>query len=513
MTSTTIELTTLIFGVGALAIGSLLGYLARQSIAKHQRGTAEEHVSKLLSSAKEEARGIIISARDKSVKILEEAKQEESKLKDGLLSREKLIYQREESVEKKNEHLSEEENKLKARIDRLKEVKKEIEALKENELKELERISGISANDARGELMVKLENESKEEIHDRLRKLEEYGKEEIEKRAQDILISAIQRYASPQAQEVTTTTIALPSEDIKGRIIGKEGRNIRTLERLCGVELIIDDTPESLVISGFDAVRRHVARVALEKLMVDGRIQPARIEEYVTKAKEEISNKIKEAGEAAVYDAGIVGLDPKLVWLLGRLRFRTSYGQNVLMHSLEVCHLAGAMAAETGCDVQVAKKGGLFHDIGKAVDHEIEGSHVEIGVNLLKKFNVADEIIKAMQAHHEDYPYETPESRIVQAADAISASRPGARRDTVENYLKRLSELEGIAGSFQGVEKSYAIQAGREIRVFVTPTEVDDISAKKLARDIANRIQQDLKYPGDIKVTLIRETRVVEYAR
>ncbi len=305
----------------------------------------------------------------------------------------------------------------------------------------------------------------------------------------------------------------MPSDEIKGRIIGKEGRNIRTLEKLCGVELIIDDTPEAMIISGFDAVRRQIARIALEKLMVDGRIQPARIEEYVMKAKEEIAVKIKEAGEAAVYDAGIVGLDPKLVWLLGRLRFRTSYGQNVLMHSLEVCHLAGAMAAEVGANAQIAKKGGLLHDIGKAVDHEIEGSHVEIGINLLRKFGIREEIITAMKSHHEDYPYESPEAHIVQAADAVSAARPGARRDTVENYLKRLAELESIASSFQGVEKSYAIQAGRELRVFVTPTAVDDLSMQKLAREIANRIQQDLKYPGEIRVTAIRETRAVEYAR
>ena len=305
----------------------------------------------------------------------------------------------------------------------------------------------------------------------------------------------------------------MPNDDIKGRIIGKEGRNIRTLERLTGVELIVDDTPETIIISGFDIVRRHIAKLALEKLIIDGRIQPARIEDAVLKAKEEINEKIKEAGEAAVYDAGIVGLDPKLVWLLGRLRFRTSYGQNVLMHSLEVCHLAGALSAEVGADIVVAKKGGLLHDIGKAVDHEIEGSHVDIGMRLLDKYGVSQPVIDAMKSHHEEYPYETIESRIVQAADAISASRPGARKDTVENYLQRLAELEQVASSFAGVEKAYAIQAGREVRVFVTPDKIDDYSAKKLARDIANRIQEDLKYPGEIKVTLIRETRVIEYAR
>ena len=323
----------------------------------------------------------------------------------------------------------------------------------------------------------------------------------------------MQRYAASQASEGTTTTVSLPSDDIKGRIIGKEGRNIKALERLTGVELIIDDTPEAIVISGFDPVRRHVAKLSLEKLISDGRIQPARIEEAVLKAKEEVSDKIREAGEAAMYDAGIVGIDPKLVWLLGRLRYRTSFGQNVLMHSLEVCHIAGILAAELGADIVTAKKGGLFHDIGKAIDHEVEGSHVEIGRNLLKKFGVAEEVIKAMQSHHEEYPYETLESRVVQAADAISAARPGARKDTLEEYVRRLSELEDLTMKFEGVEKAYAIQAGREVRVFVTPESIDDFGAKKLARDIANRIQEELHYPGDIKVVVIRETRIVEYAR
>jgi ribonuclease Y len=509
----TIEIIPLIVGIISLCFGSLLGYYARQSIAKRQLGTAEEHISKITASAKTEAQNLVIAARDKSVKILEEAKKEEQQLKQDLDHREKRIFDKEGLIEKKNVGLEREEQELLAKSKKLKELKKDIEALHEKELIELERVSGLSQKDAKNELMVKVEQDLEVEMHERIKKLEDQGKEKLEQRAKDILISAMQRYASSQAQEVTTTTITLPSDEIKGRIIGKEGRNIRTLERLCGVEFIIDDTPESLLISGFDAVRRQIAKLALEKLMVDGRIHPARIEEYVLKAKEEISNKIKEAGEAAVYDAGILGLDPKLIWLLGRLRFRTSSGQNVLMHSLEVCHLAGALAAETGCDIQVAKKGGLLHDIGKAVDHEIEGSHVEIGRNLLKKFGVSESVIKAMQSHHEEYPYETPESFIVQTADALSASRPGARRDTVENYLKRLSELESIADSFSGVEKSYAIQAGREVRVFVTPTQVDDLTAKKVARDIANKIQQDLKYPGDIKVTVIRETRAIEYAR
>lgn len=509
----TIEFIPLVAGIVGVGLGVVLGYFARQSIAKHQQSTAEAQVSKILASAKAEARSIILTARDQSAKIIEGAKNEEQSLKNGLVERERRIFEKERILEKKDAQVEIEEQKINERKEKLGEIKKEIEELREKELAVLEQVSGLSVKDAKEQLVSRVEKEVQLELHDRLRKLEEYGKETLEKRSQEILVTAMQRYASSQAQEVTTTTIALPSEEIKGRIIGKEGRNIRTLERLCGVELIIDDTPESLVISGFDAVRRQIAKLALEKLIVDGRIQPARIEEYVARAKEEISAKIKEAGEAAVYDAGIVGLEQKLVWLLGRLRYRTSYGQNVLMHSLEVCHLAGALAGEVGCDVQIAKKAGLLHDIGKAVDHEIEGSHVEIGRNILKKFGVAEEVIKAMQSHHEEYPYETPESIIVQTADALSAARPGARRDSVENYIKRLSELEGIANSFAGVEKAYAIQAGREIRVFVTPTAIDDLAAKFVARDIANRIQQELKYPGDIKVTVIRETRAIEYAR
>jgi ribonuclease Y len=327
------------------------------------------------------------------------------------------------------------------------------------------------------------------------------------------MVLAMQRLGASQISEATSTIISLPSDDMKGRIIGKEGRNIKTLERLTGVDIIIDETPETLVISGFDPVRRQTAKLALEKLMSDGRIQPARIEEMVEKAEQEIGEKIKEAGEAAVYDTGVVGLDPKLIELLGRLRFRTSFGQNVLLHSIESSHLAGMLASELGGDVAVSKKAALLHDIGKAVDHEVPGSHVEIGKRILEKFGVNEKVIKAMQAHHEEYPYETLESRIVQAADAVSAARPGARKETLENYLKRLEELETIATAFSGVEKAYAIQAGREIRVFVTPEEVNDIQAYNLAKDISKEIEKELKYPGEIKVTVIRETRAIEYAR
>jgi len=367
--------------------------------------------------------------------------------------------------------------------------------------------------EAKDELLEQVEKEEEQLLLEKINKLQEQGRDELEKKARDILVLAMQRFGASQAAEVTTTSVALPADDLKGRIIGKEGRNIKTLEKLTGVEVIVDDTPGAIVISAFDPIRRQIAKVALEKLLADGRIQPARIEDAVEKAKEEITEKINEAGQAAVFDTGVAGLDPKLVRILGRLSFRTSYGQNVLLHSVEVAHLASAIASEIGADANLVKKAGLLHDIGKAITHEVQGSHVEIGKMILQKFNVAEDIIKTMQAHHEEYPYESPEAVIVQVADQISGSRPGARKDTLEAYLKRLEELENVANSFAGVEKSYAIQAGREIRIFVQPEKLGDLEARKLARQIADKIQADLQYPGEIKVTVIRETRTVEYAR
>jgi len=358
-----------------------------------------------------------------------------------------------------------------------------------------------------------LEREYNKDLLVRMEKLEAEGKEKYERKAKEILALAIQKYALPQSQELTTTTVALPSDEIKGRIIGKEGRNIKTLEKLTGTEVIVDETPEVVVISSFDPIRRQIAKMALEKLIQDGRIQPARIEEIVKRSEEEIVQQIKEAGERAVYETGVIGLDPKLVQLLGRLRFRSSYGQNVLIHSIEVSFLAASLAAELGADIKVAQKAGLLHDIGKAVDHQVQGSHVDVGIRILEKFGVEQEVIDAMKAHHEEYPAETIEAVIVKVADQISGARPGARRDTVENYLKRLEELEQIALSFRGVEKAYAIQAGREVRVFVSPQKVDDLQAKKMAKEIAEKIQEELRYPGEIKVTLIRENRIIEYAR
>ena len=409
--------------------------------------------------------------------------------------------------------VSQKGDELNSRVEQIKSVRDEIEKVKTEVQKNLERAAKLSESEAKEELLKEVQKKYDEDLKERLEKLERRNTESFEKRGREILTTVIQRLASPTTSEVTTTVVNLPNEDLKGRIIGREGRNIRTLERLTGVEVIVDDTPETIVISGFDPVRRQIAKTALENLIADGRIQPARIEEMVEKAKQEIDDTMKQAAEEAAYDVGILDLDPRLMKILGRLKFRTSYGQNVLAHSIEMAHIAGMLAAELGADVLIAKKGALLHDIGKALDHEVQGSHVEIGRRILQKFSVDERIIKAMQAHHGEYPYETLESIIVQTADAISGSRPGARRDTIENYLKRLEELEQIAKSFEGVEKSYAIQAGREIRIFVTPEKLGDAESKLLARSIADKIQQELRYPGEIKVTLIREMRVIEYAK
>ncbi len=507
------ELTPLLVAMGSLIVGSILGYYARRSIAKRQAKTVEAKVDKLIGEAKKEASDIIFKAKEKAIKALDELKREEQRRRDEYSRTVRRLEQREESLGKKQEELKKEEDDLKLKVEQVKKVKEEINELREKEIQNLEKISGFSQDKAKEELLKLVETQYQKDLFEQLKKLEGGRKEELEKKGREIMVSAMQRFDASQIIETTTTSVSLPSDEMKGRIIGKEGRNIKTLERLTGVDVIVDETPETIVISGFDPVRRQIAKLALEKLMADGRIQPARIEEMVEKAREDINAKIKEAGEIAVYDAGVVGLDPRLVQLLGRLRFRTSFGQNVLMHSLESAHLAGMLAAELGADVSVAKKAALLHDIGKAIDHEISGTHVEIGKRILEKFGVGEEVIKAMQAHHEEYPYETLESCIVQAAEAVSAARPGARKETLENYLKRLEELEKIATSFEGIEKAYAIQAGREIRVFVTPEKVDDMKAYKLAKDIAAEIEKELKYPGEIKVTVIRETRAIEYAR
>lgn len=507
------QLTLLFLGIVSLTIGVVLGYYARQSIARRDYRNIEAKIQKKIRQVREEAGSILTQAKGRASRALETAKKETDASREELFKTERILFKRENILSEKMADFERKEIEFRQKVEKLKEIKTTLESLKKEAEVNLEKVAGLSKGEAKKELLAKLEKENQQELLERIRKLELTGSEVFEKKAKELLALAIQKCAVSHSQEISTTTLALPSEEIKGRIIGKEGRNIRAFEKLTGVEIVVDETPEAVVISSFDPIRRQIAKVALEKLIRDGRIQPARIEEVVSWAGTEIASQIKEAGERAVYDVGVLGLDPKLIQLLGRLHFRTSYGQNVLLHSIEVAHIASALASEIGANAQVAKKAGLLHDIGKAVDHQIEGSHVDIGIKILEKFGVEKEIITAMKSHHGEHPYEGLEAILIQTADAISGSRPGARKDTVENYLKRLSELEAIANSFPGVKKSYAIQAGREIRVFVKPEDIDDLSAKKLAKEIAGRVQEELKYPGEIKVNVIRETRVIEYAK
>lgn len=507
------SLIPLIVAVVALSFGSVLGYLARQTIAKQQLGSIEEKIETLTKKAKRGAEEIVAGANAQATETLAKVKQEELKSRNQIIYLERKLGKQEENLEKRRLELENNRRQLEQKITQVKQIRQEVDALKQQELSVLEKLTQLPIEKAKELLFKKVEEEHQQELAAKYRKLESEGQEVINEKAKNLVALAMQRCAQAQANELTTTIVALPNNELKGRIIGKEGRNIRAIEQLTGVELMIDDTPDTIVISSFDPVRRHVAKIALEKLMSDGRINPARIESAVEEAKTIINQKIKEAGEAAVYDVSLVGLDPKLVNLIGRLRFRTSYGQNVLVHSLEVAHLAGALAAELGGNASTAKKAGLLHDIGKAIDSQVQGTHVEIGINILKRFNLDEAIIKAMQSHHGEYPEETLESMLVQVADAISGARPGARKDTLENYLKRLEDLENVANSFTGVEKSYAIQAGRELRVFVTPDKVDDLSAVKLSKEIAKKIEQELSYPGEIKINVIREIRAIEYAK
>lgn len=503
----------IVIGVLSLFVGISSGYYVRQIIARKQLNTAEGKASKIVEEAEKKAQEALLEAKSKAVNILEEAKRKELDREKQIIRAEERLEKKEMALDKKTEEIERGRALLEKKADEVREIKKEAERAREQELQRLEKIAGLSKEEAKNILLQLTEEENKDIIAKRIKDLEANGQEELNKKAKDIMTAAIQKYAGSHSADVTTSTVSIPSDEVKGRIIGREGRNIKALERLTGIEIIVDDTPEAIVISGFDPIRRETAKIAIEKLVGDGRIHPTKIEEAVVYAKQEINNKIKEAGEAAAYDVGVAGLDPKLVQILGRLRYRTSYGQNALLHSLEVAHLSGALASELGCDVAIAKKAGLLHDIGKAIDHEVEGTHVEIGIKILEKFNIGKEIIDAMKPHHEDYPFESPESMLIAAADAISASRPGARKDTLENYLKRLGELEDVVNSFEEVEKSYAIQAGREIRVFVRPDKTDDLGAIKLARAIADKIEAELKYPGEVKVNVIRETRATEIAR
>lgn len=496
-----------------LFIGIGLGYFIRQLIVRRRKNSIEARLRKLVDEAKREAQEITLEAKNKAVKTLEDVQREVRARTDEAHRAEERVRSREEFLDKKASQVDDRQRELEGKVERVRAVKEEIETMRQEAVSRLEKVANMTNEEARSEILRKIEKESSEDMMVRIRKLESGGLEDLERKAKNILASIIQRLATSTTSEVTTTIVTIPSDDIKGKIIGREGRNIRAFERAAGVEVVVDDTPGAVVISSFDPVRRHIAKLALELLIADGRIQPARIEELVEKAKVEIDKQIREAGKAAAYEIGAFDVDERLLHLVGRLKFRTSFGQNVLQHSIEMAHISGMLAEELGGDKAIAQKGALLHDIGKAVDHEVQGTHVEIGRKILQKFSVDQRIVQAMQSHHEEYPYETLESIIVQTADAISASRPGARRDSVENYLKRLQELEAIANSFDGVEKSYAIQAGREIRIFVTPEKISDLEARSIARNVALRVENELKYPGEIKVHVIRETRVVDYAR
>ena len=507
------QLTYLIMGVVGVGLGAFLGYFARQSIARKQIGTLEERIEKRSNQAKQEAQALITRAKQDASNILERARKEEEERKAEVLKTEKLLLKRESQLQQNLSEMETRRKEINERAEKIKELKENLNELIKEEINKLERIAGLNKEQAKESLLERVEKECQKDILQKMIKMEQEGQEKIEAKAKEMIAMAIQRYALPQAQDTTTTTVSLPSDKIKGRIIGKEGRNIKAFEKATGVEVLVDETPEVITISSFNPFRRYVAQKAMERLIEDGRIQPARIEEVVKKFEQEALEKAKQAGETAVYETGVLDLPSKLVELLGRLRFRTSFGQNVLLHSIEVSLLSGMLAEEIGANVKVARKAGLLHDIGKAVDHQVQGSHVDIGIKILEKFGIEKEVIDAMKSHHEEYPYANLESRIIQTADQISGARPGARKDTLENYLKRLEDLENVATRFEGVEKAYAIQAGRELRVFVKPEEVDDLTAHKLARDISKRIAEELNYPGEIKVIVIREKRVIEYAR
>lgn len=500
-------------GACALSLGVAIGYYLRLIIALGKKRSIEIDIKDMMVSAKAEAQKITDEAKSKSEEKLSELKEEEKKKTEDFKETEKRLIKKDELLDARQLEIDKEIENIKLKVEDIKKIQERVENAENEKIQALEKVAKITKEEAKEELLKDIEKKYEEDILIRMQKLENANSEKLDRRAKDILSTSIQRLASSTASEMMTTAVAIPNNDIKGKIIGKEGRNIRAFERASGVELVVDDTPGTILISSFDPVRRQVARVALENLILDGRIQPAKIEELVEKAKEEINKIIKEKGEQAVYECGIFNFDPRIVAIIGRLYFRTSYGQNVLQHSIEMAHIAGMLAEELGADVAIAKAGALVHDIGKALDHEVQGTHIEIGMRILQKFGADERIITAMKSHHEDYPYETIESVIVQTADAISGGRPGARRDSVENYLKRLQELEALVNAFEGVDKSYALQAGREIRIFVTPEKVTDAESKLMAREIATKIEQELKYPGEIKVTVIRESRIIEYAR
>lgn len=501
----------------AVTIGLLVGYIFRKTVGEKAIGSAEQKAKNMILDAENKAetikKEITIEAKEEAHRMRSDVEREVRDRRAEVQRVEKKIQQKEENLDRKIDNLERKEESIGRKEAVLQEKEQELNGFIQKQMEELERISGYTAEEAKSILLANIEKDVRHDASLMIKDIESKAKEEGDKKAKEIITGAIQRCAADHVAESTVSVVPLPNDEMKGRIIGREGRNIRAIETLTGIDLIIDDTPEAVILSGFDPVKREIARITLEKLIVDGRIHPARIEEMVDKAEKEVNNKIKEEGEQATFEVGIHNLHPELVKLLGRLKYRTSYGQNVLKHSVEVAHLAGLMAAELGLDIKLAKRAGLLHDIGKAIDHEVEGTHIDIGIDLLRKYKESEAVIDGMAAHHGDYEAKTLEAVLIGAADALSAARPGARRETLDTYIKRLQKLEEIANTTPGVEKSYAIQAGREIRIVAKPEDVSDDELVLLARDISKKIESELEYPGQIKVNVIRETRAIDYAK
>ena len=517
MNTTTWIIVLIVVAIVVALISAFIATQVRKNVVEKKIGSAEgkarEIIDEALKSAEAKKKEALLEAKEENLKAKNELDKEIKERRAEVQRYEKRVLNKEEAIERKSESLEKKENSLKNKEEKLAEAQTKVDELSEKRVQELERISGLTSEQAKEYLLKTVEEEVKIETAKLVKELESQAKEEADKKAKEIVVNAIQKCATDHVSETTISVVSLPNDEMKGRIIGREGRNIRTLESLTGVDLIIDDTPEAVVLSGFDPIRREIARIALEKLIVDGRIQPTRIEEMVNKARKEVETMIREEGEAATLEVGVHGIHPELVKLLGKMKFRTSYGQNALKHSIEVAHLSGLLAAEMGLDVRIAKRAGLLHDIGKAVDHEMEGTHIQLGVDLCRKYKESAVVINAVEAHHGDVEPETLIACIVQAADAISAARPGARRETLETYTNRLKQLEDITNSFEGVDKSFAIQAGREIRVMVIPEKVTDADMVLMARDISKQIEAELEYPGQIKVNVVRESRAIDYAK
>jgi ribonucrease Y len=497
-----------------LLVGALVGYFVRQYLVSADLKLAQNSAEKLMAEANAKKNELLLDAKDESLRIRQAAEAEHRERRSDLQRQERRLQQKDENLERRVESVERREKAITNREKELEALRSDIEGVKVQQFQELERISELTREVAKSEILRIVEEEVKVDVARRVRELENQAREESERRARGIITMAVQRCATDQVAETTVSVVPLPNDEMKGRIIGREGRNIRALESATGVDLIIDDTPDAVTLSGFDPVRREIARLALGKLVMDGRIHPARIEEVVQKTKLEVEAAIKEAGEEAALEANVHGLHPEIIKLIGRMKYRTSYGQNIRLHSIEVAHIAQILASEIGADVNIARRAGLLHDLGKSVDHEFEGPHALIGADLAKRYGESPKVIHAIAAHHADETEpQTLEAVIVQASDAISGARPGARRESLEHYIKRLEALEGVANSFEGVEKSFAIQAGREVRIIVKPEEIDDLGAVRLARDIVKRIEETLQYPGQVKVTVVRETRAVDYAK